>query len=118
MGTTTLGYPYPDGTDPMADIATAVQALAQAVDDKLGLLQSGTKNVNAVNVATDYSVTVTFPTAFPSIPHVVACISNKLNPASYEPPLISSVTAADFVLTVRRSAGSASVDVDWIAHKL
>lgn len=34
-GTTTHGLPYPEDTDPLADIAAAVQALAEAVDQKL-----------------------------------------------------------------------------------
>lgn len=34
-GTTTSGLPYPEDTDPLSDIAAAVQALAEAVDARL-----------------------------------------------------------------------------------
>jgi hypothetical protein len=116
MPNTTLGYPYPNPSDPVADAAAAIQALAQDVDDELGMMKCGRSTINAVNVATDYTAGVTFAgTAFPGIPKVTACLTNKANPANYEPVTISALTSTGFTINVRRSAGTASMDVDWIA---
>lgn len=114
--TTTLGYPYPDPTDAIAACAAKVQELAQKVDDELGLIKHGTESINAVNVNTDYSAVVAFTgTAFPGVPTITANISNRVNPAVYEPVLISGKSATGFTIYVRRSGGSAAVDVDWQA---
>lgn len=113
--TTTLGYEYPVNSDPVKNYPAIIQALAQLVDDQLGSIKRGTVTINAVSVNTDYAQAVVFGTAFPGSPAVSLTISNKNNPASYEPPLVSSKTATGFTVNVRRSAGSASIDVDWIA---
>lgn len=116
MPNTTLGYPYPSSSDPVADSATAQQNLAQKVDDELGLMKCGRVTINAVSTGTDYTAAVTFTgTVFPGTPKIVACITNKNNPASYEPVLVSAPSSTGFTINVRRSAGSASIDVDWIA---
>lgn len=113
---TTLGYDYPQGTDPLSGIAATVQALAQKVDDELGLIKRGTETINAVNVNTDYNAVVTFTgTPFPGVPTITATITNKINPASYEPVVINAKSATQFTIYVRRSAGSASIEVDWQA---
>lgn len=117
MGSTTFGYPYPDPSDAIADLADKIADLATAIDDQIGLVKTGQEAMNLVNVNTDYSVAVVFAVAYPVgvTPRVTACITNKSTPAAYEPVLISSVSRTGFTINARRSAGGANTNVDWIA---
>lgn len=58
---TAKGYPYPQGTDRVMDGDNAIQALAEAVDTKLGVMAGGTVSVTIVTGNTSVGAAVTFP---------------------------------------------------------
>lgn len=117
MGTTTLGYTYPDDTDDMDALPDTIQDLAQEVDDNIGLVKNGTVSVAVAATNTDVQQAVVFGTAFPAghVPNVVATISNKPGPSLYSPVTITAKSETGFTLNVRRSGGTTPVQVDWIA---
>lgn len=116
-GTTTLGFPYPSGTDSMSDEATKVQELAQFVDDHCGLSLSGEVSSGVVVAATPTTKAVVFSTAFPAagpIPKVVA--SPKGTGSTLFSVYVNNVTRTGFDLNMRRETGTASFDATWHAH--
>lgn len=116
-GTTTLGYPYPSAGDSMSDEATKVQELAQAVDDNVGLLKTGTKASGVLVAGAVTVVSVAFATPFPAagpVPNVVACLTNVLGTAVYLVD-VRNITRAGFDLAFLRSAGTAAMTAHWIA---
>ena len=79
MPNTTKGLPYPNATDPVAQGAAAIQALAVAVDAKLeitgrvsstGTIVAGTGFTVTKGSAGNY--TITFTTPFAALPRVFA----------------------------------------------
>lgn len=115
--TTTLGFPYPQSTDKVADLATLVQSLAQFVDDNVGLAKSGDASSGTLVAATPKTVAVSFATAFPAAgpsPKVVA--SPKGTNATLFSVQVLNVTKSGFDLNFRRETGTASFDASWIAH--
>lgn len=111
------GYPYPVGTDKVADGDNAIQALATAVDTKAGVRCSGEATVPITAVNTPVSLTITFPaglfTAAPASVVVGLRIANPLQAAVAS----GSITATSFVLWGARSTGSATFQAEWTAHQ-
>lgn len=64
MGTTTGGYPYPEGTDFVMEGDDAIRALAQTIEDKgFVAIAAGGQTVGAIDAnGGSRSFTVTFPT--------------------------------------------------------
>lgn len=112
-GTTTLGYPYPEDSDPVADLALAVRNLAQKVDDNIGVVATGTATV-AMGGTANATVAVVFPVGrFTSAP-AVATGSNHGNYDAY----VESVTASGFTMRCKHRTDantSVNVPVYWIA---
>lgn len=119
--TTTLGFPFAQSADRVADMATAQQTLAQFVDDNVGLVKSGISSVNVVAINTDAALAVVFATAFPAagpVPTVIAGFQNIANPGNVSPVTVSGITRAGFTLNVRRSVGTGATSVGWIASAI
>lgn len=114
--TTTLGYPYPDPTDAVAGLAVAVQALAQMIDDELGLIKTGTQNSGVLVVSTSKTIAVTFAAAFPTghVPRVCVTVAGGQGTVECQ-ATVASVTEAGFDLLVRRESGTGALDVHYIA---
>lgn len=112
--TTTLGYPVPLDSDPVADGATATRNLGQAVDDKIGVAARGISTV-VVTASTVGTLAVDFPVGrFTSAPAVVATGVGSSVWMAY----IQAITASGFTLGVRQVQGTsttANVAVNWIA---
>ena len=72
--TTPHGYPYPVGTDRLMDGDNAIQALAEAVDSKLGVAAAGSVAYPAGGAGIT-SVTVTFPAGRFTVAPVVVVTS-------------------------------------------
>jgi len=64
-GTTTNGLPYPDPTDPLAEGANAIKALALAVDASTAKILSYQSGLTYLTFAGGNS-TLTFPRSFPA----------------------------------------------------
>lgn len=109
------GYPYPLGTDRVADGDNDIQALATAVDTKLGIGMAGTNTVT-ISAAPSGSLAVTFPVGrFTSVPAVVASSSGTSTYIAN----VSTVSATGFTLNVFHRDGtssSTSIPAHWIAR--
>lgn len=116
MGATTNGYPYPESTDPVAQGANAIKALAQKIESNLAAAAAGRTPISLSN-ASSGSATVTFPSGrFKSAPAVAAtCESSSFFAA------VSSVSATSMTLWLRRyedSPTTQTLQVDWVARSL
>lgn len=110
---TPLGYPYPLGTDRLADGDDAIHALATAVEQKAGVFAGGLISVNVTTGGSASSAAVTFPVGrFTTPPNVT--VTHTLAASGTVGASAQSVTAAGFsVSAVRGTAGAMSVY--WIA---
>lgn len=93
MGTTTHGYPYPEGTDRVADGDDAIQALAEAIDLHL----AGRLAFGVFVGTTDASSQVTINHGLPGTPTVV--LAAVINSAHICTP--GNLAATNFKVTVR-----------------
>lgn len=117
MATTTLGFPYPASSERVADMAAALQALAQFCDDQQGLFKCGSQSSGLLVAGAVTTVAVVFPTAFPAagpVPKVVASLENVLGTAVYLVD-VRTITRAGFTLAYLRSAGTAAMTAHWVA---
>lgn len=115
--TTTKGYPYPLGTDRVADGDDAIHALAEKVDTALGVIAGGQANITHSGTGTA-STTVTFPVGrFVSPPTAVlvgaalSTIAGVLEGGGSA----SGVSASGFTANYYRSAGNGTMTVVWLA---
>jgi hypothetical protein len=115
MPSTANGYRYPAASDPVAQGATAIQNLAQDVDDLNGRGAFGKVDIVGTGT-TSATVSVTFPAGrFTQPPSVVASCANSLYYASPGGP----VTASGMSLSIRRgdqATFTATVNTAWIAR--
>lgn len=113
MPSTSRGYPYPADTDPIAAGAAAIAAIAQKVNDELGLARRGSGTVTAMPAAgTAKTITVNFTTPFPAgiTPHVVVS-GTAANRDVYS----SAFTNTGFDVTAVNSTGTGNVGFTYIA---
>jgi len=120
MANTSRGYPYPVGTDRVADGDNAMQALAEKVDSQLGYgICSGDAIIPAPGTAgASASVSVTFPVGlFTQPPKVVGSVAAAVPSAFYGVTVSTITTAAGTTLYGSRLTGPAStIPVQYIAH--
>lgn len=117
MATTTqLGFPIPEDTDPLADIALAVRTLAQYVDDNIGKVYVGS-SVIPVNNANTGDLLVNIPAGkFSAAPKVVAQVADTSN--GWMVHVISATATVITLRAINRDAGTvgtANVTAHWIA---
>lgn len=120
-GATSHGYPYPLGTDRVADGDNAIHDLAQKVNDQLGAMASGLANVTITAIDTVANVSVTLPVGrFLSAPQVVATSFGGTTPGYASTTYsISSASATGFTLNAyRRAGGTGAQQVAWIASQI
>lgn len=117
MPNTSNGYPYPAQSDPVAQGATAIQNLAQAVDTKLGVLAAGAASVPISAIGTVGNTTVTFPAGrFPSAPVAVVTTTQNASLPQNSTSSAAAITATGFTMYAIRTGGSLSpVVVGWVA---
>jgi hypothetical protein len=115
MPNTTNGYPYPATSDPVAQGATAIQNLAQAIDTRVRATAAGQVAVS-VNAAATGSATVTFPAGrFTATPQCFGNAQNSLYVASIG---AGGRTATGCTVTIRhidQAVTTATPNVDWLA---
>lgn len=116
--TTTLGFPIPNDSDPMADLALAVRNLAQYVDDNVGKVAIGQSTIT-VTAANTGDLVVNFPAgrfAAGQTPRVVAQVADSSNNFMVHVPVISNTQMT--LRAIHRDAASTTtttVVVNWIA---
>lgn len=112
MGTTTAGYPYPEGTDKVIDGDNAIQALAEALDGPVGAAGSVAVLAPAAGVG---SATVTFPAGlFTTTPRVV--VSAVTSRPDNRSAGMGSLSAASCTIYVYSAVSEGTVSVSWIAR--
>lgn len=113
MGTTTSGYPYPEDSDPVAQGAQAIKALAQKTEELQRASSRGGSDVHLTDDAVG-SLAVTFPVGrFPGPPQVAACTDSTSYFAS-----VTSITADGMTVHVRHfqnTPATTTITVHWIA---
>ena len=117
MANTPKGYPYPVGSDRVADGDNAIQSLAEAVDTNLGRAAQG--RVTMPNVPTGggtVSAAVSFPASrFTANPRVLAnCVSNlPVGDAGFALAWATGISATGCTINLRTTRAGVA-DVDWI----
>jgi hypothetical protein len=109
---TSTGYPYPLGTDPVANGDDAIKALAE----KVPMFQSGISTCPTLVVGTSSSWDVTFPVPFPvgSVPNVVATM--QVSSMSGRQWAVQTVTNTKVTLLARSDASTTPFPVQWLAY--
>jgi hypothetical protein len=116
MPSTTNGYPYPAGTDRLADGNEAMQALAEAVDAKAGVRASGTAVIPSAALGTVVPLAVTFPAGRFSVAPLVETAALVSNPERAHTSC-ENVTATGFTLNGCRTSGTVSdINANWHAR--
>lgn len=114
---TAKGFPYPLGTDRLADGDDAIHNLATAVDTLVGVVAAGSATSGVPSALnTPVSTAVTFPVGrFTAPPQVAVTISGSAVNA-FAPLGASGVSATGFTLWYSKSSGGlAAIPVSWIA---
>jgi hypothetical protein len=113
MANTPKGYPYPVGTDRVADGDNVIQALAEKVDGSLGLAAGGLVTITPSGAGAATPIAVTFPAGrFTVAPWMVSNMSAGSNTDRQTGVTGVTTTGATITLT---SATAAAVPVYWIA---
>lgn len=114
---TAKGWPYPVGTDRVADGDDAIKALAEKLDALLGYgIAAGSVVINMVTAGTPVSVAVTLPVGRFGVAPVLS-LTNYTggNPQSYSPPAGGGVSASGFNIIGNRPSNTGSYTVHWVA---
>lgn len=116
---TNQGYPSMDDTDPLADVADLMEALAEAVNDRIGRLQSGSVTTGTLVAGTPSTGSVVFAEAYPAsgpVPEVflTQVVSSGLGSVVFI-LAVSSVTRTGFTWNARRDSGTAAMSFQWLA---
>lgn len=115
---TPLGYPYPVGTDRVADGDDAIHELALAVEGKVGVFRSGMVAVATPDTAAAFTA-VTFPVGlFTAIPNAGAhpIVSSPMSWSATP----YSVTTTGMQVRAQKASGAAAttVNVYWWASQM
>lgn len=115
---TALGYPYPTGTDRVMDGDNAIQALAEAVNGKVGAAATGVVSVPISALNANASAAVTFPVGrFTAAPVVIA--NPQSNSATTTVASAVAATASGVTVWAARLAGTvAALNVHWVAIQI
>lgn len=115
---TDRGFTYPQGTDPVADLAAIVQTLADELDAHVPRVAKGETTRNYTS-GTE-SVSVTFPAGRFSVPPLVLTTVTSGNPSGasgYVSVWANNITTSGCDLQFRRSSAS-SITATWVAVEL
>ena len=103
MGTTSNGLRYPEPTDPVAQGAVAIRNLAEDVNGKYPIIQTGKTNV--AMTAGGGSITVTFPKPF-TAPPVLALTCNAITGNVAVTASVTALTVTSFTCILRQDGGA------------
>lgn len=116
MGTTSKGYPYPEGTDLVVDGDDAIEALAEAIDAKLpAAMTAGNASIpNAGGDATK-SVTVTFPSGLFTVTPYVTIAARTAYPEARSFWGTTGANTSSFQAVNYYAGASATLGASWVA---
>lgn len=116
MATTFKGIPYPTSSDNIAPLETHFANLADKAD-KAGIVSAVQTFTGPASTGATTTVTVTFATAFPTAPKIVAAVQGSAAASPYVCNVYGDPTTTGFVVKVYRVAGSTaeSLKLVWMA---
>ena len=108
---TSLGYPYPIGTDRVMDGDNAIQALAERINSHVGVLASGVVPVTIATAGTVGTAAVTFPVGrFTVAPNVT--VTPQTGQPQNNAASVSTASATGMnVAALRSTSGTLNVSV-------
>lgn len=115
--TTTLGFPYPTPGDKLEQGDDIIKALAQYLNDKVGLVKSGQDSITPSAANTTTSKVIVFPVAFPAgapLPAVVVTPNGTVAAPGTLSMWVSAVALDRFTVNVQRTSVVA-VPFQWMA---
>lgn len=119
MGSTAnLGLPYPDNTDPLANVAAAIQSLANMLDTLIpGKIKRGSDSL-VFNASGEATLTHNMT----AIPTTILCAQRAggAGTALLVEPKAGTYTATQVTLVARNGANAytgGTLTIDWIAIK-
>ena len=126
MASTTRGIIYPTSSDNIAPLETHFANIANSVELALDDVVAGVGSTvysgahaftGPASTAGTVSVSVTFPTAFTSVPNVTCTVRGPSGTASYVATIAGSPTVSGFTATVYKLSGSTaeSLNLEWMA---
>lgn len=116
MASTPKGYPYPVGTDRVADGDDAIKSLAEFVDVRLGLAASGFfTSAAAASSGAVVATAITFPVGLFTVPPVVTMTAYATNPETANVSFGSMPTTTGFSARTQRPGSTAVLGCSWIA---
>jgi hypothetical protein len=110
---TPKGYPYPLGTDRLADGDDAIHSLATAIDTRLGVACSGVTVVNVATGGTAGIVAVTFPAGLFTV--APTCLATWAGTALATTACAISGPATTGMNVSGVRAGVGTLNVHWLA---
>lgn len=117
MPTTAHGYEYPAGGDAITTYPAAAQATAQKLEDLVKHIQSGSQISGTLAAGAGADITVTFPTPFVTVPHVVATVGPQNVTVEGRRVWVRSATTTQAVFRVHNGTGSSTtVAFNWMAQ--
>lgn len=126
MASTTRGIVYPTSSDNIAPLETHFANIANtvelALDDVVAgvgaTVYSGAQAFTGpTTTGSTVSVSVTFPTAFTSVPNVTCTVRGPSGTAAYIATIAGIPTLSGFTATVYKASGSTaeSLNLEWMA---
>lgn len=113
-GITTAGYPYPLPSDPIKEGADAIKALAERIEDRLGLgIVTGRVVINMPATGVFVNATVTLPAGYFAAASADVSVTLGTNNRIYLDVTFS--TATYFQIRANASTGSGNQTVHWLA---
>lgn len=113
---TTKGFPYPVGSDPLADTDVAIKALADFLEANNFRIKVGTALVDIVTTNVTASLAVLFASAFPVgvTPTVILTVRSNTAPNTRF-ATVSGETNTGFSITAINTLSNSDVSVAWVA---
>lgn len=117
MANTAKGWPYPIGTDRVADGDNAIKAVADRLELRLGSgIAAGSVSIPCPTVGTAGTVTVTFPAGYFTVaPYVLTNAVSGVGAQQLQSAIASFVTVTGFTAAACRTNGTANVVSHWLA---
>lgn len=115
---TAKGFPYPVGvSDALADTDLFIKALADFLEARVGVFQSGSATSASLAAGAGGDVVVNFGTAFNAAPNVVVSARMNGSDSALFPVMVKTKAANTFTARVKNGSGAATaVTFDWIAN--
>jgi hypothetical protein len=114
--TTTKGFPYPVGSDPLADTDVRIKDLADFLEANNGRIKWGLATIDIVTVNVAATLAVVFPTAYPvGVTPVVVAICRGATGTSARFVQVTSESNTGFTLVGVNAANNADMAIGWVA---